>query len=184
MNKKIKVLFLSLLAFLLIFILLYFSTIILLKSKYPTKYHDAVEQYAQEYSLEPSLVYSMIRSESGFSQYCISKAGAMGLMQLMPSTFEGLQKEEFGEVRLTDDNLLEADVNIKYGCRYLRDLLDYYGNNDMLALCAYNAGIGTVNRWFKDYADNNDVDIPYKETEQYVENVLESKKIYKRLYKI
>jgi len=102
----------------------------------PAGYDLIIEKYAHEFRLDPSLVRSIIATESAFNPKAISKKGARGLMQLMPATAS----------RLGVRNLHDADENIKGGTKYLRSLLDTFDNNLTLSLAAYNAGENIVQR--------------------------------------
>lgn len=101
-----------------------------------TRYDALIEKYANEFQLDPSLVRSIIATESAFNPRAISKKGARGLMQLMPATAS----------RLGVRNLHDAEENIKGGTKYLRNLLDTFDNNLTLSLAAYNAGENLVQR--------------------------------------
>jgi soluble lytic murein transglycosylase-like protein len=105
-------------------------------------------------SVDPRLVHSVIANESGFNPRATSKAGAQGLMQLMPSTARGLKV----------CNAYDPGQNLVAGTRHLRGLLDYYHGDVRLAVAAYNAGSGAVDKY-------HDVP-PYRETQQYVARVL------------
>ena len=102
----------------------------------PLRYDPIIEKYAQQYQLDPSLVRSIIATESGFNPRAVSRKGARGLMQLMPDT----------AARLGVRNLHDADENIKGGTKYLRNLLDTFNNDLTLSLAAYNAGENLVQR--------------------------------------
>jgi soluble lytic murein transglycosylase-like protein len=114
----------------------------------------SVQKAAKKYNLTPGFIKGVIRAESNFQVDAVSRAGALGLMQLMPAT-----AKELGV-----SNPLDIDQNIDGGCRYLRKMLDSFGGDVKLALAAYNAGPGTVKR----YAGK----VPYPETIQYVNRVL------------
>jgi hypothetical protein len=101
-----------------------------------TRYDALIEKYASEYQLDPSLVRSIIATESAFNPRAISRKGARGLMQLMPATAS----------RLGVRNLHDAEENIKGGTKYLRSLMDTFDNNLTLSLAAYNAGENLVQR--------------------------------------
>lgn len=155
------------------------------KSFYPLRYTEYVERYAKEYHLEPALVYAVIRSESNFDEDARSRSGACGLMQLMPDTFDWLQESQ--KDTYTEKDLFRPEVNIRYGCRYLSMMMERYGLL-RTALCAYNAGTGTVDGWLKDSrysADGKNLTrIPYEETRNYADSVLQSYDKYKKLYQL
>ncbi len=157
----------------------------LLKSMYPRTYAEIVSEQARENGLDPNLVYAVIRQESGFHADVESGAGAIGLMQLTPDTFEWLQRKEGAQTALSPDALTQPDVNVRYGCRFLALLLKKYGVR-RTALCAYNAGMGRVDSWLGDASvskDGRNLDaIPYAETRNYVERVEESYRQYQDLY--
>lgn len=137
--------------------------------------------------IETALVLSVIRQESGFNPEALSSAGARGLMQLMPATAKhvaGLEKEPFSLPRLTQD----PAFNLTLGRRYLADLIDRYDGNYVLAVAAYNAGPGNVERWLRERGDprTGQIDvidwierIPFGETRNYVQRVLEGLTVYR-----
>mgnify|MGYP000928633368 CR=1 FL=1 len=155
------------------------------KSVYPLRYTEYVDKYAEKYKLDPALVYAVIRSESNFDVDAKSHSGAMGLMQLMPDTFQWLQKKE-GD-RYSDQALFRPEVNIQYGCRYLSMMVQRY-RSLRTALCAYNAGSGKVDGWLKDSRYSSDgknlSQIPYSETRNYANSVLKNYTQYKKLYRL
>jgi soluble lytic murein transglycosylase-like protein len=117
-------------------------------------YDDLIVQHSQRIGVRPSLVRAVVQVESGFNPAAYSPKGAMGLMQLMPAT-----ARQFG-VR----NAFNPEENVRAGTTYLRQLLDRYGDNEELALAAYNAGPGAV--------DKHGLRIPpYRETRDYVSRV-------------
>lgn len=146
------------------------------KTLYPLKYTSQVEKAARDYKLDREFIYAVICTESKFDEDADSHAGAVGLMQVMPSSFEWLQGLR-GETRDMSE-LKNPDVNIDYGCYLLRYFLDYYGDK-RVAIAAYNAGF-VVSKWLD--SDGKLTDIPYPETAAYVDKVLETEKIYKKLY--
>lgn len=155
------------------------------KSFYPLRYTEHVEKYAKEYQLEPALVYAVIRSESNFDADAKSRSGALGLMQMMPDTFDWLQEKENDSY--SEEDLFRPEVSIRYGCLYLSMMMEKYGSL-RTALCAYNAGSGTVDGWLKDSRYSSDGKnlsrIPYEETKNYADAVLKSYDRYKKLYQL
>jgi len=119
-----------------------------------TLYDEMIERYAQLNDVRTELVRAVVQVESGFNQWAKSPKGAMGLMQLMPATMR-----EFG-VR----DAYNAEQNLRGGVAYLKQLLDRYSNNEVLALAAYNAGPGAVDR-------HGQAVPPYKETQDYVKRI-------------
>ncbi|MBQ0098258.1 MAG: lytic transglycosylase domain-containing protein [Oscillospiraceae bacterium] len=152
---------------------------------YPQKYSEFVEKYAEEYGVEESLVYAVIRTESGFHEDAESSVGAKGLMQLMPETFSWLQ-EKLGDEPMNEDALLNPEINIKYGTFYLSLLLSAYNDNPKTAVAAYNAGTTVVDKWLSDTTYSDDgltlKDIPYEETKRHVARVMQAKSVYEKLY--
>lgn len=153
---------------------------------YPQDYLQSVQTYSQQYGVEESLVFAVIKTESGFDEKAQSSVGAMGLMQMMPDTFTYVQKMHDGEVLYSSDELYNPDISIKYGTYYLSYLLEHYKGDEMLAVAAYNAGVTNVDNWLRDtdYSQNGkDLDnIPFEETEEYVEKVEKTQGVYETLY--
>lgn len=159
-----------------------YSGVTLVREAFPL-----VEPLAQATVPEPALVLAVSRQESEFNQYAISPVGARGLMQLMPATAKGVSREikvSYSEARLTGD----AEYNMRLGTHYLNSLLRNWDGNYILALSAYNAGEGRVRKWIKDWGDprNESVDpidwielIPFSETRNYVQRVLEGVQVYR-----
>ena len=137
--------------------------------------------------VERPLVLAMTRQESGFDQFAVSRAGARGMMQLMPGTAKTMARQlelPFSQERLLND----VGYNIVLGRAYLEMLLDRYGGSYLLAVAAYNAGPARVNQWQRDLGDprsgGTDVvdwveSIPFSETRNYVQRVLENLQVYR-----
>ncbi|MBQ9150861.1 MAG: lytic transglycosylase domain-containing protein, partial [Clostridia bacterium] len=140
--------------------------------------------YSKEYGLEPELVFAVIKTESNFDSGAVSSAGAVGLMQMMPETFEWLTDEILFD-HLESGMLYDPETNIKYGTYLLSRFYDRYGDWE-LVFAAYNGGVGNVDEWLEDpeYADGDGglKKIPFKETRQYVKKVTDAWDMYERLY--
>jgi soluble lytic murein transglycosylase len=142
---------------------------------YPLRYSTNVRVYASQDHLDPALLAAVIEAESKFNPSAISDAGAVGLMQLTPSTAKGIAQYTGGS-RFRVSDLTNPDINIRYGAWYLGHLLSKYGN-ERLALAAYNAGQDNVDRWQREH-----LGIQFDETRDYVAKVERLKKIYRRAY--
>lgn len=150
----------------------------------PLQYQSTIRQQAAEKHLDPALVAGVIYAESKFDPRT-SRAGAEGLMQLLPQTASYLAKRS-GGTDFSAGDLATPRVNIAYGSYYLRYLIDHYGGQVMPGLAAYNAGITTVDRWLAQSGGNARAftisDIPYPETRAYVERVLRAQRDYRHTY--
>jgi soluble lytic murein transglycosylase len=151
----------------------------------PLRHDDIIRQQAAEKDLDPALIAGVIFTESRFRD-ATSHAGAKGLMQLMPDTADYIARKSGGTAFVQGD-LASPQVNIAYGSWLLRDLLDHYEGEVTLALAAYNAGQGNVDKWVtsarargEDFraADH----IPFPETRAYVQTVLSARADYRREY--
>jgi soluble lytic murein transglycosylase len=151
---------------------------------YPLGYWDAIVRYSGERGLDPYLVAALIRQESTFNPRVKSQAGARGLMQILPSTGRLLARQE--RVRYDISDLYDPEINIRYGTRYLKDVLGSFGGRVDYALASYNAGPHRVRRWTgMDLTIPSEVfieEIPFDETRDYVKLVLRNEMLYRRLY--
>jgi soluble lytic murein transglycosylase len=149
---------------------------------YPKAYAGDVTESAAKNRVPEGFVYSVIRAESGFSPTVVSPAGAVGLMQLMPTTAKAVAGKEVDHSALTTPQL-----NIRYGVRHLKDLREGYRGNPVLTAAAYNAGSGSVARWQKKFGNLREDEfienIPFAETREYVKKVVAGAEIYEALYR-
>lgn len=169
MKKKIYVIFLISLV-----VLFLFSTAIYFVCV-PKKYRNYVVEYSDEFGLEKELVYSIIKVESDYKKDAVSKSGALGLMQILPSTARWIAKE-LGE-EYSKENMFDPKVNIRFGCFYLRYLFNKFEKQEIV-ICAYNAGEGKVFDWVENGALNRNK-IDYEETKNYLVKVEKYYNIYK-----
>ncbi|MHB9111894.1 MAG: lytic transglycosylase domain-containing protein [Thermoleophilia bacterium] len=152
---------------------------------YPMKHADLITRSAGQNQLDPALVAAVIYEESSFDEAISSDAGAVGLMQLMPSTATWIAANTGGvDFRVAD--LKDPSVNIAYGCWYLRYLTDRYGSYE-LALAAYNGGTENLDKWLAEAQAqgrefSSAVDIPWPETREFIINVDETRDIYASAY--
>jgi soluble lytic murein transglycosylase len=145
----------------------------------PLRHEDIIRQQARDKNLDPALIAAIIYRESKFRDLT-SKAGAKGMMQILPATAEFVARKS-GGTEFVQGDLSDPQINIAYGCFYLRYLLDLYEGNRVAAVAAYNAGYRRVNRWGG--KDLRLEDIGFPETKQYTEDVLKKRDEYADTYK-
>ena len=150
---------------------------------YPLAHADRIADAARAAGIPASLLFGLIRQESVFTEDAKSRAGALGLMQVMPSTGRALFRREKGKGR---PDLADPTANLRLGARYLRQLLDTFPGDTAAALAAYNAGPGRVRAWKKASGlapeDEFLESIPFSETRLYVKRVLFFQSVYSSLY--
>lgn len=146
-----------------------------LELRFPLVYRNDVIKFAKRHGVNPSWVYGVVRRESAFREAAVSPVGALGLMQLMPGTARNVAKR-LGLPRHSKKELKVAAKNINLGASYLREVLDTYGGNEVLATASYNAGPHRVKKWLpEDRPLEADVwidSITFDETRAYVKAVL------------
>ena len=152
---------------------------------YPLDYAPIVSGNARLYHLDPALVAAVIYEESQFDPKARSGAGAVGLMQLLPDTARGIALHTGGTKFDPATDLLDPDLNVRYGCWYLNHLRQKYArypNGPELALAAYNAGQTNVDSWIDATPAGQPVVIRFAETRDYVADVERLEKLYRRAY--
>ena len=153
---------------------------------YPRKYNDLVEQYAAEYDLDPLLVYSFIRTESGFDPAATSSVNARGLMQMTEETFLWMRSKLAAGENVTFDDLYDPAVSLRYGCYYLHLCLQRYNGDVATAAAAYHSGWGTVDTLLQMEEHSADgvtlQGFPYNQMHHYVEKITACYAVYTRLY--
>ncbi len=151
---------------------------------YPLEYRELIEKYSSENGLQPEFIAGVIYTESRFRPEAVSYADAKGLMQITEDTFEWAAWR-MGDTTTTYEQIFEPEVNIKYGSYILKLLKEEFVSLEV-TLAAYNAGWGNVKEWLADenYSPNGTelVEIPFKDTKNYIPDVLNASEIYKELY--
>ncbi|MGH7230854.1 MAG: transglycosylase SLT domain-containing protein, partial [Nitrospiraceae bacterium] len=150
---------------------------------YPTAYLSMIRTHAGS-AVDPFLAAAIIREESQYDTRALSRVGAIGLMQIMPATAQAVARR-LGFPQVTRDDLFDQEINIRFGVRYLEQLLQQYAGNVIYAVAAYNAGPPAVSAWVARHGAKDPDEfvelIPYQETRQYVKRVLRSYREYFRL---
>ncbi len=171
-------------------IIIVISIVILLVYKnvfFPRSHKDIVEQAASIYNVDPNLIYAIIKQESGFNTYAVSKSGAKGLMQLMDATAKDMING-IDTIDINDYNIYDPYTNIFIGTKYISYLINHFDGNYYLAVTAYNAGMGKIQDWIdKDYSEYDEFSkvyecIEYTETRIYLNNVITNYNVYTKLY--
>lgn len=154
---------------------------------HPLPHPAAILEKCSQYGVPPHLVYAMMRQESRFDANAVSRAGAMGLMQLMPATSEQAAAE-LGFPPGVHENLFVPEINLTFGIWYASQMLEQSGGDVIMMLSAYNAGFGNARRWFgrggqrgrKLIASVDGID--YSETRDYVKRIVETARVYHAFY--
>jgi peptidoglycan lytic transglycosylase len=148
-----------------------------MRTIYPLRYEATIREASEENDLEPAFVAAVIYTESRFRPDVESHQEAYGLMQLLPQSANYIERKS--GIR---GDYKDPRVNIKLGTWFLGYLNDRYDGDERLMLAAYNSGEGSVDAWTSDEGFDIKKDIPYKETREYVDRVLEAQKTYQQLY--
>ena len=149
--------------------------------RFPLAYYEHISKNSKKQLIDQGWLFAMARQESGFSPTARSPVGALGILQLMPSTAKKVARRM--KLRYSAKKLLDPAYNIALGSKYLKELLTKYNNNYVLATAAYNAGPHRINEWLSLRPITDDwghwvATIPYKETRKYVQNIMTYSKIY------
>ena len=146
-----------------------------LRARYPLEYEHVLRAHARNYDLDPALLAAVVYVESRFDPDAESAAGAIGLMQLLPDTAEGIALRTGGD-RFVVADLRNPEINVRYGSWYLDHLRDRY-RTPRLVLAAYHAGQGNVDRWQEDGSG-----IVFPQTRSYVAEVMRLRDVYANAY--
>lgn len=152
-------------------LLVAYAGLVGLRILYPIRFVDSLVELSESEGLDPALVASIVRAESRFKPKAVSPRGAIGLMQIMPTTGEWIA-EQIGVSTATTEELFEPRRNMAFGTWYLASLLDRFGDIST-ALQAYNAGPTNAERW------RSTDESPYPETAAYVNRVLRAVPVYR-----
>jgi soluble lytic murein transglycosylase len=152
---------------------------------FPRPYWSDLKRFSVANGLDPYLVASLIRQESEFNPIAVSRANAVGLMQLLPRTGK-LVAHQVAMKRYNPSQLYTAPVNLELGTRYFRGMVDKFGGSFEQALAAYNAGSDRVEEWmgqgkYRDAAEFVE-SIPFTETREYVQAIMRNASVYRQLY--
>lgn len=152
--------------------------------KYPLKYQEQIKINAEKYDVQPEIIASVINAESRYREKAVSNKGALGLMQILPSTGKWIASQvNINEFQ--DEMLLDAKTNIQFGSYYLSYLMKKFSNFETV-LASYNAGEGVVQGWLNNQEYSVDrvslKTIPYKQTRNYIDKVNKSIKYYSKKY--
>lgn len=152
---------------------------------YPIKYQQLVERYAAENKVDKTLIYAVIKTESNFDSEAVSNVGARGLMQIMDDTFQWIRFRLGDSEELNYDTMFDPEQNIRYGSYLIGYLLEYFGSMD-LAICAYHAGVGSVDSWLENpqySTDGKTLDtVPATDTRHYLNKIKDALYNYQTLY--
>ncbi len=154
---------------------------------YPLKYKEQIVAHSISNNLDPYLALAVINAESGFDKYATSNKEAKGLMQITEATAKEINEATKSTEEINDTTIYDIDVNVEIGCNYLASLISRYNGNYYIAICAYNAGIGNVNKWLEtgiisSTLDTTDISLPFAETTNYLKKVISNYEIYKKIY--
>lgn len=178
MKKAIKIFL-----FFVVIAILFLGVSVSMRIIYPLRYEDYIEKYSSEYNVDKFLVMALIKAESNYI-YDAHSGLATGLMQITDETAQWIA-EKIG-LEAGSNDLKNPELNINMGCYYLNYLINYYNGNEDLAIAAYNAGMGNVNKWLKDTNYSTDgeslFEIPFEETKKYTKKVKDAVSVYKKLY--
>ena len=156
------------------------------KVSYPQKYSEYVTYYADKYQLDPLMLYSVIRTESGFSPTAQSGVDARGLMQITQETFYWIKSKIAPTEELVFEDLYDPETNIRFGSFYFARCMERYDNDLSTAAAAYHSGWGTVDRLLSDPQYSRDGKtlqvFPYNQMQRYVEKINKSYSAYQKVY--
>ena len=163
------------------------GTLVIRHYIYPLKYTSEILEYSKKYNIDPYLILAMVNVESGFDKEATSAKGAKGLMQITKATAQEINQLTNSVDKIDDNSLYDININLDIGCMYLASLIERYDGNYYLAICAYNAGMGNVNKWISEYKvptslATTHLKLPFNETTNYLKKVVRNYSSYKKIY--
>ncbi len=137
------------------------------------KFYPIIEQYSVEYNVDPLFITAIIKVESNFNPKAKSKKGAIGLMQIMPSTAREIAEKYLNISDFSENKIYEPEFNIRLGVYYVKILSEMFNNNINLVLASYNAGLGNVQKWQQEnpIIEYDSQEMPFRETKNYVSKI-------------
>ncbi len=153
-----------------------------MKSTHPLKYQVYVERYAEEFKIDKYLLYSFIKTESGFDPKAKSEAGAIGLTQITEETFQWIKLMLCPKEELVFEDLYEPEISIRFGAYYISRSLYRYSGSVETAAAAYHSGWGTVDRLLENQGGNILTEFPYPQMNNYVYKIMKAYTIYQEIY--
>ncbi|WP_405381732.1 lytic transglycosylase domain-containing protein [Phascolarctobacterium sp.] len=165
---------------------LWLSDAVQMRFVYMWDHQQDIITYSKKNNIDPFLIAAIIKNESNFEHKAVSKAGAVGLMQIMPDTGRWIA-EQMGLKGYQDSDLYQTKTNIRMGCWYIGELEHEFKGNLALIMIAYNAGRGQTHQWMQQYGwdyDFNDIKVvPFPDTREYVAKVLQDRDKYYLYYR-
>lgn len=156
------------------------------RAAYPVRYEESVERWASEYGVDPLLIYSVIRTESGFDPEAESSVGARGLMQITEETFDWIKSKIAADEEIGFDGLYDPDTNIRFGSYLVSVCLSRYGGDVSTAVAAYHSGMGLVDSLLESTEYSGDGvtlhTFPYAQMRNYVYKINRCYETYQSLY--
>jgi len=146
----------------------------------PVRYQSEISKYADKFALDEELLTALIYVESRFDQYSKSPKGAIGLMQLMPSTANWVA-DQLGYNNFNLADLDDPELNIKFGSWYFAYLYQKFDKDLIITIAAYNAGENNVRKWINNgWEGNLQQELPFLETDNFVRRVISTREYYKQ----
>jgi len=161
------------------------GTLVYWKLAFPRGYTGIISKLSDYLNVSPYLIYALMRAESNFKEKVVSRAGAIGLMQIIPVTGRNIARK-LNDKNFVVEHLYDPKTNITFGTWYINSLIEKFAGNTILAIPGYNAGPHNVKRWVRQFGSKK-VDefvetIPYNETRNYIKRVVRNFGVYRALY--